>query len=240
MCVCKMGNLTSLYAPPEAWTRDWPSRASAGAAGTRSTTSCKRCLTSQTARGCFTCASLRGALLSATCRYSAEALLWFAAGSSATTASKTFPDFRARCSGCVPAAAALLCSCRVPRWGSAPDGFTWRTCSEASNNAIAGFRTDNANLIVDGLRVLCAPQPRAAAAAAVASGSGSLHSDLRDNKLKEFEVEEFLAKALQLETLYAAANACALHAHRMIGRRAGSPAATRCTAARARSIADEM
>ena len=90
----------------------------------------------------------------------------------------------------------------------------------------------------------CAPRPThtfaPAAAAAVASGSGSLHSDLRDNKLKEFEVEEFLAKALQLETLYAAANACALHAHRIIGRRAGSPAATRCTAARTRIIAGKL
>ncbi len=58
---------------------------------------------------------------------------------------------------------------------------------------------------------------RATAAAAVASGSGSLHSDLRDNALKDFELEFFLAEALQLTTLYAAANACALHAHRMIG-----------------------
>ena len=64
----------------------------------------------------------------------------------------------------------------------------------------------------------CAPHasPRAAAAA-VGSGSGSLRSDLRDNELKEFAVEAFLAQALQLETLYAAANACALHAHRTIG-----------------------
>ena len=59
--------------------------------------------------------------------------------------------------------------------------------------------------------------PAPAAAAAVASGSGSLHSDLRDNELESFELEEFLAKALQLETLYAAANACALHARRTIG-----------------------
>jgi hypothetical protein len=56
--------------------------------------------------------------------------------------------------------------------------------------------------------------PRAAAAAAVASGF-SLHSDLRDNKLESFELENFLAQALQLKTLYAAANAC--RAHRMIG-----------------------
>ena len=65
----------------------------------------------------------------------------------------------------------------------------------------------------------CAPHthPRAAALAAVASGSGSLHSDLRDNELKEFFVKDLLTQALQLETLYAAANACALHAHRMIG-----------------------
>ncbi len=68
----------------------------------------------------------------------------------------------------------------------------------------------------------CAPHthPRAAAAAAaaaVASGSGSLHSDLRNNELKEFWVEEFLARAMQLETLYAAANACTLRTHRMIG-----------------------
>ena len=65
----------------------------------------------------------------------------------------------------------------------------------------------------------CAPHthPRAAAAAAVASGSGSLHRDLRDNELKEFTVESFLAQALQLQTLYAAANACALRARRTIG-----------------------
>ena len=64
----------------------------------------------------------------------------------------------------------------------------------------------------------CAPHasPRAAAAA-VGSGSGSLRSDLRDNKLKVFAVENFLAQALQLETLYTAANACALRAHRTIG-----------------------
>jgi hypothetical protein len=101
--------------------------------------------------------------------------------------------------------------------------LTWRTCSEASNNSIAGFDPfgiveGNGNqLRADGLRVLCAPHPRAAAAAAaaVASGSGSLHSDLRDNKLKEFALEFFLAEALQLKTLYAAANAC--RAHRMIG-----------------------
>ncbi len=109
-------------------------------------------------------------------------------------------------------------------------------CSEASNNSIAGFdpfttydSENNRYLITDGLRVLCAPHPRAAAAAAaVASGSGSLHSDLRDNELKSFELEGFLAKALQLETLYAAANACALRAHRTIGsmarRRAGGNA----------------
>ena len=64
----------------------------------------------------------------------------------------------------------------------------------------------------------CAPHThtRAAAAAAVASGF-SLHSDLRDNKLKEFDIADFLAKALQLETLYAADTACALRAHRTIG-----------------------
>jgi hypothetical protein len=99
-----------------------------------------------------------------------------------------------------------------------------RTCREASNNSIAGFdpftydSENNRYLITDGLRVLCAPQTRvAAAAAAVASGSGSLHSDLRDNELEYFSLESFLAEALQLETLYAAANACALRAHRMIG-----------------------
>ncbi len=75
----------------------------------------------------------------------------------------------------------------------------------------------------------CAPHThtRAAAAAAVASGF-SLHSDLRDNKLKEFDIADFLAKALQLETLYAADTACALRAHRTIGsmarRRAGGNA----------------
>jgi hypothetical protein len=66
----------------------------------------------------------------------------------------------------------------------------------------------------------CAPHTHtraAAAAAVVASGSGSLHSDLRDNELKELRVQEFLAEALQLETLYTAANACALRARRMIG-----------------------
>ncbi len=63
----------------------------------------------------------------------------------------------------------------------------------------------------------CAPQASPhAAAAAVGSGSGSLRSDLRDNKLESFPLEDFLAIALQLETLYAAANACALRAHRMI------------------------
>ncbi len=96
-------------------------------------------------------------------------------------------------------------------------GLTWGACSEASNNSIASFNYYQWVQITDGLRVLCAPHPHAAAAAAVASGSGSLHSDLRDNKLKEFKLEEFLAKALQLTTLYAAANACALRAHRMIG-----------------------
>jgi hypothetical protein len=49
------------------------------------------------------------------------------------------------------------------------------------------------------------PLAGAAAAAAVASGSGWLRSDLRDNLLKVFEVEEFLAQALQLEKLYAVA-----------------------------------
>jgi hypothetical protein len=66
----------------------------------------------------------------------------------------------------------------------------------------------------------CAPHTHpcaTAAAAAVASGSGSLHSDLRDNKLKFFMLEDFLDQALQLQTLYAAANACALRAHRTIG-----------------------
>ncbi len=66
----------------------------------------------------------------------------------------------------------------------------------------------------------CAPHTHpcaTAAAAAVASGSGSLHSDLRDNALEFFQLEDFLAQALQLQTLYAAANACALRAHRMIG-----------------------
>ncbi len=98
--------------------------------------------------------------------------------------------------------------------------MTWRTCSEASNNAIESFYPFDGGsfkLITDGLRVLCVPHPRASAAAAVASGSGSLHSDLRDNKLKSFEIEDFLAQALQLQTLYAAANACALRAHRTIG-----------------------
>ncbi len=35
--------------------------------------------------------------------------------------------------------------------------------------------------------------------------------------MKEFAVEDFLAQALQLQTLYAAANAGALRAHRTIG-----------------------
>jgi hypothetical protein len=42
-------------------------------------------------------------LLSVTCRYGAEALRRFAAGSSATTALQLFPDFRPRCSGCAEA-----------------------------------------------------------------------------------------------------------------------------------------
>ncbi len=83
-------------------------------------------------------------------------------------------------------------------------------CSEASNNSITSF--SQWWPIVDGLRVLCAPHTRATAAAAVASGSGSLRSDLRDNGLKSFDLEWFLAGALQLQTLYAAANACALRA----------------------------
>ena len=101
--------------------------------------------------------------------------------------------------------------------------MTWRTCSEASNNSITNFYPfkgdGSGDLVCEGLRVLCAPRfPCAtAAAAAVGSGSGSLRSDLRDNALKEFWVEDFLAEALQLETLYAAANACAVRAHRMIG-----------------------
>jgi hypothetical protein len=150
---------------------------SAGAAGTRSTTSCKRCLTSEVARGCFTCASILRPLLSVTCRYGAEALRWFAAGSSATTASQLFPDFRPRCSGCAQArrrcrrAVPRPCAHAVPRtrWGSA---LAWVAClgallcSEASNNAIESFdpfASDPygfSNLIVDGLRVLCAPHLR--------------------------------------------------------------------------------
>jgi hypothetical protein len=127
-----------------------------------------------------------------------------------------------------PAAATEPCRARVcvprTRCGSALAWLALRTCREASNNSIVdfypfGYVDGNRNwgLLVDGLRVLCAPHPRVAAAAAVASGSGSLHSDLRNNKLKEFNVEGFLAEALQLQTLYAAANACALRAHRMIG-----------------------
>jgi hypothetical protein len=75
----------------------------------------------------------------------------------------------------------------------------------------------------------CAPHthPHAAAASAVASGF-SLHSDLRDNELKEFSITDFLARALQLQTLYAAANASALRARRTFGsmahRRAGGNA----------------
>ncbi len=56
MCVCKMDSLTSLYSPLQSSRRVWPRRASAGAAGTRSATSCQRCLSSQAARGYFTCA----------------------------------------------------------------------------------------------------------------------------------------------------------------------------------------
>ncbi len=137
-----------------------------------------------------------------------------------------------------------MCACRVHGGGVPSRGLTWRTCSEASNNSITKFRpftydyVFGPNLMTDGLRVLCAPHPRAAAAATVASGSGSLHSDLRDNALEEFAVEDFLAQALQLKTLYAAANAC--RAHRMIALwRAGSPAATHCTAARAQTIAGQ-
>jgi hypothetical protein len=42
-----------------------------------------------------------------------EGRLWFAADSSATTASKLCPDFRARCSGCAPSAAAVPCHALV-------------------------------------------------------------------------------------------------------------------------------
>ncbi len=61
------------------------------------------------------------------------------------------------------------------------------------------------------------PTPLFGSGGGFASGCGSLRSDLRDNELKEFRVEDFLAEALQLTTLYAAANAGALRAHRMIG-----------------------
>ncbi len=61
---------------------------------------------------------VRCPLLSVTCRYRAEALLWFAAGSSATIASKLCPkDFRTRCSGCAPPPSLILatplCECRA-------------------------------------------------------------------------------------------------------------------------------
>ncbi len=88
----------------------------------------------------------------------------------------------------------------------------------------------------------CAPQASPhAAAAAVGSGSGSLRSDLRDNALKSFGVddnymlEDFLKKALQLEKLYAAAQCVC--ARRMVGGRAGSSAAMSCTASLTREIA---
>jgi hypothetical protein len=121
-CVCNMGSLTSLYAPPEASRRLWPRRASAFAAGTRSTTSCKRCRASKAAERaarirCFTCASLRCALLLLLIGAATERRLWFAAGSSATTASKLCPDFRAPCSGCARSAVSEPCRTlvRVPR-----------------------------------------------------------------------------------------------------------------------------
>ncbi len=79
-----------------------------------------------------------------------------------------------------PGRARVRMPCRVHGGGVPSRGLTWRTCSEASNNAIARFDpfkfdVDDQNfyLIVDGLRVLCAPHPRAAAAAAVAVASGS-------------------------------------------------------------------
>jgi hypothetical protein len=104
-------------------------------------------------------------LLSVTCRYRADALRWFAAGSSATTASQLFPVFRPRCSGCAQSPPTLslslatpLCACRV-HGGGVPSGGLWRTCSEASNNTIARFYQWS-QLFDYGLRVLCAPHPR--------------------------------------------------------------------------------
>ncbi len=85
----------------------------------------------------------------------------------------------------------------------------------------------------------CAPHARSLrAAVAVASGSGSLRRDLRNNVLESFPVWDFLGRAVQLEKLYAAAYSRVRCAHLgTVGGRAGSSAATSCTAARTRAIA---
>jgi hypothetical protein len=223
-CVCNMGNLTSLYAPPEAW-MTLVAAPSIVAAGTRSTTSCKRCRASKAAGRaarirCFTCASLRCALLLLLIGAATEQKLRFAAGSSATTASKICADFRAPCSGCARSAVSEPCRARVrvprARGGSALgllDLAHVQRGVEQRHHRIPPYRRRKPRA-----RGAASPvRPTLPRAAAVASGSGSLRSDLRDNKLKMLPVENILAEALQLETLYAAANACALRAHRTIG-----------------------
>ncbi len=59
-----------------------------------------------------------------------------------------------------------MIECRVHSGGVPSRGLTWRTCSEASNNAIEFFdpfalqtTNDYEFFEVNGLRVLCAPTP---------------------------------------------------------------------------------
>jgi hypothetical protein len=109
-CVCNMSNLTSLYAPPEAWMRH-----SAAAPSERccrrnaehnelqalpdlASASCRPGSTETLLYVCVRCA--RVLLVGA----ATEGRLWFVAGSSATTASKRCPDFRPHCSGCARSA----------------------------------------------------------------------------------------------------------------------------------------
>ena len=92
-------------------------------------------------------------------------------------------------------------------------------CSEARNNSLTmwnPFYSDakyNLKLRLEWLRRLYAPTGMRRLSRASATRGVFVRRDLRDNKLRSFSVESFMASARVLEELYAAAPCLCRRAH---------------------------
>ncbi len=97
-------------------------------------------------------------------------------------------------------------------------------CSEARNNRITAFNMNfpdpNTGIVkfaFEGIRRLYAAACARATIGSRPKRAACCCSDLRGNNLRDFELEDFLSKALQLEELCAAVHVHARWCRRVIG-----------------------